>query len=466
MNNYIYITTIEDYEKALLELSTSDIVAIDVETYVLPEYKHLRLDYGALDPHTSSVSIIAIKGLPEEIYILDIYLLEKVGYDFNKLGAFLAKCKRVIAHNAKFECKFIRVITGYMLENWWCTNVAYNLVGNAMGSKFYRAIAGYGLRNMVKDLLDIDLWGKGKEQIEDWSVRPLSANRLEYSANDVRYLHECMYILEDILTKDLPYHPSDHDYGLGMSHVVDLEMRFITVAAEMEYNGLPISSKVLNDYETYLSDKVDGVGELERVAGELAVQFNLSVEPSINNSSVLVATDKSVKALNSSVKLKEILKGQLGIKLDNAQYSVLARLLDLLKSNGEFYDEEEAKTFKEIKEWEEEIQETNSIVLKNVLKYKQLQKQESMKLSNHVHPLTKRIHFSFAQVKAATGRSSSSQPNVQNISGRVYLKIPKEVPLDGKLSKADLYTQTAWSGEQLDDHAYHRLMSRLMKDEI
>ena len=199
---YIVIDSPIEYEKALKELSTEEIIALDTETYVLPEYKHLYLqDYseGALDPHSSSVAVLAIKGRETPVYLLDIIELEKKRYDFSMLGEYLARRKVIIAHNAKFDCKFIRVITGRMLENWWCTRIGYNLIGNAHGSKFYRQATSYSLASMVRDLLGINLTGKGEEQIEDWSVRPLSKVKLEYVARDVAYLHPCYELLNNYI---------------------------------------------------------------------------------------------------------------------------------------------------------------------------------------------------------------------------------------------------------------------------
>jgi DNA polymerase-1 len=53
-----------------------------------------------------------------------------------------------------------------------------------------------------------------------------------------------------------------------------------------------------------------------------------------------------------------------------------------------------------------------------ILKYRKLNKLKNTYLDSipqHIHPVTKRIHSSFSQTVAATGRLSSSNPNFQNI---------------------------------------------------
>ena len=59
-----------------------------------------------------------------------------------------------------------------------------------------------------------------------------------------------------------------------------------------------------------------------------------------------------------------------------------------------------------------------------ILKYRKLNKLKNTYLDSipqHIHPVTKRIHSSFSQTVAATGRLSSSNPNFQNIPVRTEL---------------------------------------------
>jgi DNA polymerase I-like protein with 3'-5' exonuclease and polymerase domains len=62
------------------------------------------------------------------------------------------------------------------------------------------------------------------------------------------------------------------------------------------------------------------------------------------------------------------------------------------------------------------------------MKYKRLEKQRSMMLSQYVNPVTGCIHSGMDQLGAATGRTSSSKPNAQQVSGRVKVLVSR--PMD------------------------------------
>lgn len=74
---------------------------------------------------------------------------------------------------------------------------ADRLPGRVFDTQVAAALCGYpaqiGYASLVRELLGIDL---GKHHTRtDWSRRPLSAEQLEYAADDVRYLEEMRHIL-------------------------------------------------------------------------------------------------------------------------------------------------------------------------------------------------------------------------------------------------------------------------------
>ena len=91
--------------------------------------------------------------------------------------------------------------------------------------------------------------------------------------------------------------------------------------------------------------------------------------------------------LNSHQQLKTAL-GALGIEIDNTKKETLLA-----------------------------VQETYPIIPK-ILAYREANKSVSTygaEFLNHLHPITGRIHASFRQIGADTGRMSCAQPNLQNI---------------------------------------------------
>ena len=66
----------------------------------------------------------------------------------------------------------------------------------------------------------------------------------------------------------------------------------------------------------------------------------------------------------------------------------------------------------------EKLEEQGEVIATEILKYRHLAKLRSTyteALTQQINPITKRIHTSYNQVGAATGRFSSSDPNLQNI---------------------------------------------------
>lgn len=152
----------------------------------------------------------------------------------------------------------------------------------------------------------------------------------------------------------------------------DIEMPLVDVLAEMEWNGITI------DVDWFASLKERFERERRRVEGEI------------------YATAGEEFNINSNPKLREILfeKLQLPVlKKTPTGASTDASVLQQLAEDGHRLP-----------------------VL--ILEYREISKLESTyidALPLYVHPSTRRVHTSFSQTTAATGRLSSSDPNLQNI---------------------------------------------------
>ncbi|HND52222.1 MAG TPA: DNA polymerase I, partial [Pirellulaceae bacterium] len=205
------------------------------------------------------------------------------------------------------------------------------------------------------------LIGTGKKQKLMDSV-PVSAITL-YAAEDADVPLRISEALGRRLTRD------------GLDDLFrQLEMPLVEVLAELEYNGITVDVSVLKGLSTKYSARLDELrAEIYRAAGR---EFNI----------------------DSRLQLADILFNQLGlpsVKKTKTGQSTDAEVLEQLATKHEL----PAK----------------------LLEYRQLAKLVGTyidALPELVHPATGRVHSSFKQDVAATGRLSSSDPNLQNIPVR------------------------------------------------
>jgi DNA polymerase-1 len=158
----------------------------------------------------------------------------------------------------------------------------------------------------------------------------------------------------------------------------ELEMPLVPVLARMEMNGIRIDVSFLRDMNEKLESDLSSIrDEIVEIAGE---EFNL----------------------NSTPQLREILFEKLGLP-------VLKRTKTGPSTDASVL---------------EELAEMGHALPIHLLEYRQLEKLRNTyvdALPRLVNPLTGRIHTSFNQTVAATGRLSSSDPNLQNIPIRTEL---------------------------------------------
>ena len=154
-----------------------------------------------------------------------------------------------------------------------------------------------------------------------------------------------------------------------------LERPLVPVLAQMEMTGIKVDREVLSRMSNAFAQKMVGYeAELHEIAGR---DFNVQ----------------------SPAQVGEILFGEMelpgGKKTKTGQWSTPADVLEDLAAEHPF--------------------------AARVLDYRQLQKLKSTytdALQDHIHPETGRVHTSYLQSGANTGRMASSDPNLQNIPVR------------------------------------------------
>ena len=154
----------------------------------------------------------------------------------------------------------------------------------------------------------------------------------------------------------------------------EIEMPLISVLADIEYAGIAIDQKLLSGLSKEMEKGL--VGLTRRIHKEAGAEFNI----------------------NSPKQLAEILFEKLGLPVVKKTKTGASTDVEVLQ----------------------ELSEIHSLP-KEILKYRELSKLKSTyvdALPLLVNPRTKRVHTSFNQTVTATGRLSSSDPNLQNIPVR------------------------------------------------
>ncbi|MBN2550858.1 MAG: DNA polymerase I [Anaerolineales bacterium] len=231
-----------------------------------------------------------------------------------------------------------------------------------------------GLKNLAWVRQDIrmvhidELIGKGKKQISMAEVPIQKA--AEYAVADAEVVLHLMPELQEELS------------GYGAARLFsELEMPLVPVLADMEMAGVALDNAFLNQMSMELSERL---GQIEsQVYAQVGAPFNL----------------------NSPQQLSEVLFDRLKIappdrssRTSTGFYSTSAEVLDSLRGAH--------------------------VVVDMILEYRELSKLKSTYLDAlplQVNPRTGRIHTSYNQTGAITGRIASSEPNLQNIPIRTEL---------------------------------------------
>jgi len=229
----------------------------------------------------------------------------------------------------------------------------------------------HSLNNMAADFLNYDcipisaLIGKGKNQLTFDMVDTTAA--CEYAAEDADITFQLYIYLKDRLEK-LPSIKKLFE---------EVEIPLVSVLAAMEYNGVSLDTGLLRK----MSGEITGTLETitERIYEHVGSVFNID------------SPKQLAGILFDRLNLTPIRLGKAGRSTDAA---VLEQLSD------------------------------QHPVIDLLLQYRTLSKLKNTyvdKLGSLINPRTNRLHASFNQTITATGRLSSSSPNLQNIPIRTEL---------------------------------------------
>ena len=118
-----------------------------------------------------------------------------------RLGALLEdRAVEVILHDADYDLRLLHQDYGWRVTNLFDTRVASQLLG----------LRAFGLAALLEQYFGLKL--DKKHQRADWSMRPLTADMLDYAAQDTRHLLGLREILRGELEKKGRWHWAEEEF--------------------------------------------------------------------------------------------------------------------------------------------------------------------------------------------------------------------------------------------------------------
>ncbi|MBE6187573.1 MAG: DNA polymerase I [Rikenellaceae bacterium] len=365
------------------------------------------IETSGLDIFTSRIVGISLAIEPHKAW----YIPFTVGTDRNSLESSYAAVLRPlfesekiakVGQNMKFDILFLRTLGIEVRGEKWDTMLLHYLLDpearhnmDALSER-YLNYSPISIQTLI---------GKGREQMtmDMVGLQPIS----EYGCEDADITLQLYYVLREMV---------ESQSLMRLYH--DIEEPMIAVLADMEWNGVKIDSQRLRGYSATLTMQLR---ELEQRICQMADTPGLNV--------------------NSGRQIGELLFAKMRI----------ADKPKMTKTKQFCTDEEYLKGFAAEHE-----------IVRVILEYRGVKKLLSTyidALPELVNPVTGHIHTSYNQAVTATGRLSSSNPNLQNIPVRDAIGRPIReafIPSreDGLLLSAD-YSQVEL-----------RLMAHLSGDEL
>lgn len=321
------------------------------------------IETTGLEPWNSKIRLIALRSGESTWLIQPEYYPKQVLTDF-----LLEVAKhKVILHNAKFDLGFIYYHYGVLFDNVFCTMLASQVFKG--GIKPF----SHSLDNCLKTYLGVDVYGGEKKELQkSFGVdSPLTEEQLAYAAKDVSYLVPLMeYLVAN--TADLV-------------KIVALENKLAPILAKVETHGCLI---------------------------DVAAWKLKLAEWELKRKEYLLKLD------DEFIKLSPM------VLFANLNYSSPKQVIAFFKRFGDApKKEEDGKTRESVDEdslnnyLNEHPDSELGTFVKHLLQYREYDKLLTTYGEAFLEKLDKNnyIHTSYKQCATATGRLSSSSPNLQNI---------------------------------------------------
>ena len=267
-----------------------------------------------------------------------------------------------------------------------------------------------GIENLIQRFLEIDLteFENLNNSNTQMNLFDTMESNKENEAQKEKYM---LYAYSISKIKDITKKKLEETNCLELFYNID--MPTIEVLSDMQINGMYVDKEELNKFGVELTSKLENITKIiYEMAGE---EFNIN------------STKQLGEILFEKMKLPVIKKTKSG-------YSTDVDVLEKLKKEDP--------------------------IIEQILDYRQLMKLNSTYvegLKPYINPKTNRIHSFFHQTITATGRISSTEPNLQNIPTR--FELGKRVRKVFKPEEGKVYLDADYSQIEL------RVLASISEDE-
>ena len=266
------------------------------------------------------------------------------------------------------------------------------------------------IENLIQRFLEIDLteFETANNTNTQMNLFDTMESNNENETNKEKYM---LYAYSISKIKDITKRKLEETNCLDLFYNID--MPTIEVLSDMQINGMYVDKEELNKFGIELTSKLENITKIiYEMAGE---EFNIN------------STKQLGEILFEKMKLPVIKKTKSG-------YSTDVDVLEKLKKEDP--------------------------IIEQILEYRQLMKLNSTYvegLKPYINPKTNRIHSFFHQTITATGRISSTEPNLQNIPTR--FELGKRVRKVFKPEEGKVYLDADYSQIEL------RVLASISEDE-
>jgi DNA polymerase-1 len=346
--NYQVIKTADQLRQAVESILNHQAIGLDSET-------------TNLDPYTSRLRLIQL-ATPDKVYIVDLDAFGTGNFAENEalapLRQLLAAPRPIkIAHNAKFDAKFIKYNLGVDLGGIFDTLLASQLVG--AGDIEER----HGLDAVSERYLNEAV--DKTERLSNWNFE-LSEAQLEYAARDAAVLLPLREKLIERLKSE------------SLIRAAQLEFECVMTVVDIELTG----------FYMHQDRWLDQLGIVERKRVDLAEQLQQVLAVESTQGTLFGGPQRDDLNLDSHQQLTQALN-RLGIPVPDST-----------------------------RNWKLQPLALQYPIIGTLLEYRTVQKaltSYGQNMIELINPLTKRLHADFRQIGAPTGRFACTNPNIQQV---------------------------------------------------